>query len=361
MNTLLIVHDAFCNSNESVAYISRILEENIGKIANTIQVSETDSTLVPILKSLPGFSARVLIVTSPKSFATVSKILCTENRDTLEAKGSLLIPQKADVYNDAGYLLSVASCRINVIQAEAGTEFPPILLHKNSHEITLNLFGIDADDAGTLLGSIAESSRVRLSSHPHVGGWGVLHAAANTSEDLNIFLGSTQTIFGNKIIAGDNIAEHLVARLDTLKKKISCAESCTGGRIASLLTAVSGSSAVFDGSMVTYANETKAEWLGVNATSLMAYGAVSTAVVEEMAAGILEKSRADYALAVSGVAGPTGGSVEKPVGTVYIACASRENGIRSEQLTLKGDRGYIQIASAYNALRLLIESNYELI
>lgn len=361
MNTLLIIHNGLSDSPQTVAYIRREFEACAKKVTNTLLVDENDASLFLILESSVSLSKTLLVITSKKSFATVGKILCTLNDDELDAKETLLIPKKADIYDESGYLLVMESCHINVMHTEFGRQLSPILLHEKSPEITLNLFGVEADDAKTLLTSIAESCRIRLATHPHVGGWGILRVHSDISCDINHFLDQVEIIFGNKVIVGDDIAEHLVARLVSLKKKISFAESCTGGRIASLLTGVSGSSAVFDGSMITYANEIKAGWLGVNATSLTAYGAVSSVVVEEMAAGILQKSGADYAVAVSGVAGPTGGSAEKPVGTVYIACASREAGIRSERLALQGDREYIQTAAAYNALRLLIDSNYELI
>lgn len=288
-------------------------------------------------------------------------MLCTLNRDDLKDKDGLLVPQKAESSDQNGYLLNIATCLVNVVQAEFAKPLSPLLFDSPDGGITLNLFGLEADDALTLLAPIAGNAGIRLQAYPHIGGWSILEALSTPESDMAYFLDNVQIIFGNKIIAGENIAQHLVEKLTEMKKKIAFAESCTGGRIASLLTAVSGSSAVFDGSMVTYANEIKSAWAGVSNASLIAYGAVSSAVVEEMAAGILEKSGADYALAVSGVAGPTGGSPEKPVGTVYIACASRENGIRSERLNLEGDREFIQAASAYNALRLLIESNYELI
>lgn len=100
---------------------------------------------------------------------------------------------------------------------------------------------------------------------------------------------------------------------------IATAESCTGGGIAEAITAVAGCSAWFDRAFVTYSYEAKVEVLGVDQASLDVHGAVSEAVVQEMARGALAKSRAHVAIAVSGIAGPAGGTFEKPVGTVWIA------------------------------------------
>ena len=106
--------------------------------------------------------------------------------------------------------------------------------------------------------------------------------------------------------------------------KLSTAESCTGGLVSSLLTDVSGSSAYISANFVTYANEAKEHYLGVSSAILKEYGAVSAQTARAMIEGILENTDADYALATTGIAGPTGGSVEKPVGLVFIGVGNRQ-------------------------------------
>ncbi len=115
-----------------------------------------------------------------------------------------------------------------------------------------------------------------------------------------------------------NTVEKIIQILKIHNKTITFAESCTGGRIASAFTAVSGASSVLNGSCITYSNEIKHLWLGVENDILDKYGAVSTQCVSQMLKGILKLADSDYAIAVSGVAGPTGGTELKPVGTVYI-------------------------------------------
>ena len=112
--------------------------------------------------------------------------------------------------------------------------------------------------------------------------------------------------------------EKIVLKLTEQKQTVSFAESCTGGRIASAFTAISGASAVLDGSCVTYSNSIKHIWLGVENEVLENYGAVSSQCVSQMLEGMQKLSGADYVLASSGIAGPTGGTDLKPVGTVYI-------------------------------------------
>lgn len=133
-------------------------------------------------------------------------------------------------------------------------------------------------------------------------------------------------LFGDHIIGeGDTrIAEAVLGLARESGVTISCAESCTGGMIASMLTQIAGASDVFPGGFVTYSNALKHSVLGVQESTLESQGAVSEATVREMVAGALNASGADLAVAVSGIAGPGGGSDEKPVGTVWLAWGDRE-------------------------------------
>jgi len=115
-----------------------------------------------------------------------------------------------------------------------------------------------------------------------------------------------------------NTVEKIIQKLTKEGKTISFAESCTGGRIAAAFTAISGASEVLHGSCVTYSNDIKHLWLGVTNEVLENYGAVSQPCVAQMLDGVQKLAGSDYAIAVSGIAGPTGGTELKPVGTVYI-------------------------------------------
>jgi nicotinamide-nucleotide amidase len=135
---------------------------------------------------------------------------------------------------------------------------------------------------------------------------------------------------------------------------ITTAESCTGGLIAALLTEVPGSSAAFERGFVTYSNAAKTAQLGVPAALIKRHGAVSAQVAAAMACGALKKSKAQLAVAVTGIAGPTGGTKEKPVGLVYTAIAHKKSrSAVAQQWHFKGDRSAIRKASAEAALSLL--------
>ena len=135
---------------------------------------------------------------------------------------------------------------------------------------------------------------------------------------------------------------------------LSCAESCTGGGIAAALTDVAGSSAWFDRGFVTYSNKAKQEMLGVSADTLAAFGAVSRETAVEMAAGALARSATQLSVAVTGIAGPGGGSPEKPVGTVWIAWAS-EGRVDAVCEHFPGGRAAVRAATVDAAVRGLLQ------
>lgn len=149
---------------------------------------------------------------------------------------------------------------------------------------------------------------------------------------------------------GEAVGKELAARGHT----IATAESCTGGMGGQVLTEVGGSSAWYAGSFVTYTNELKQALLGVPAEALRAGGAVSEPVVRAMAEGARQRIGATWAVAISGVAGPSGGTPDKPVGTVWLACAG-PGGTTVRRALFRGDRGQIRLASVYAALQLVRE------
>ncbi|OFI68436.1 damage-inducible protein CinA [Vibrio cholerae] len=136
---------------------------------------------------------------------------------------------------------------------------------------------------------------------------------------------------------------------------LTTAESCTGGGVAYWVTEVAGSSAWFDRSFVTYSNEAKQEMLGVREATLQQFGAVSEQTVEEMALGALLHSRATLAASISGIAGPGGGSVEKPVGTVCFGFASVQGWLKVETCHFVGDREQVRQQAIAHVLQSLIE------
>jgi nicotinamide-nucleotide amidase len=150
----------------------------------------------------------------------------------------------------------------------------------------------------------------------------------------------------------ENIIKKIILKLSKENKSISFAESCTGGRIAAAFTSVSGASSILNGSCVTYSNEIKHKWLDVSEDTLENFGAVSKECVSEMLDGIQKMAKSNYAIAVSGIAGPTGGTKLKPVGTVYIGILTLEDK-KIFHCFFNGSRKEIQEQSTVFAIKKL--------
>ena len=142
------------------------------------------------------------------------------------------------------------------------------------------------------------------------------------------------------------LGEQLVAQHLTL----ATAESCTGGWVSKIITDIDGSSSWFECALVTYSNQSKRDLLGVSQTSLDQFGAVSLPVVKEMVLGLLDRCNADLGVSISGIAGPGGGTADKPVGTVWIAWAKPGVVIESMRFQFKGDRAAVRMQAVEEAL-----------
>jgi nicotinamide-nucleotide amidase len=151
-----------------------------------------------------------------------------------------------------------------------------------------------------------------------------------------------------------NLAARLVMLCRAKGVTIATAESCTGGLIAAAITAIPGSSAVLDRGFVTYSNAAKTELLGVPAGLIASIGAVSEAVALRMAMRAKQRAHTDIAVSVTGIAGPDGGSPDKPVGTVWFGLANRHGDISTHHRLFTGDRAEIRAASVTFALNLLL-------
>jgi len=152
------------------------------------------------------------------------------------------------------------------------------------------------------------------------------------------------------------ILETAAALLDACRERgirLATAESCTGGLIAAALTAIAGSSDVVDCGFITYSNDAKTELVGVPPDTIARHGAVSEDVARAMAAGALAHSRANIAVSVTGLAGPGGGSFEKPVGMVWFGLAQRDRSVAVERQIFPGDRAAVRAAAVAHALAMI--------
>jgi nicotinamide-nucleotide amidase len=177
---------------------------------------------------------------------------------------------------------------------------------------------------------------------------------AATDPTLDYWQGKLEALLAEELVGYGSITlqQRLVQLLNEQGKTLTTAESCTGGLIASMITEVAGASHCFHAGIVSYSNAVKASVLNVNQDTLDTYGAVSKEVVIEMLSGALKLSAADYGIAVSGIAGPDGGSDDKPVGTVWIAWGSQEQ-IHTQEMLITGSRKWFQKMVAACSLDLI--------
>ena len=179
---------------------------------------------------------------------------------------------------------------------------------------------------------------------------------ASSEEKLNYYVSELIKLIPDQIYGYGNASmEGVVGELlKENNRTLSTAESCTGGNVSKMLTSISGSSSFFNGSIVSYSNQSKSELLDVNEQNIEKYGAVSQQVVEQMAANVRLKFNSDFGISTSGIAGPSGGSTEKPVGTVWIAVANKDK-VVSKKLNLGYNRErniHVSSLSVLNLLRL---------
>jgi nicotinamide-nucleotide amidase len=230
-----------------------------------------------------------------------------------------------------------------------------VILFKN-----ISTFGIpESKLALRIKDSGYESRNVRLAYLPSYAGV-VLRLRAEGDDRTTVEKNLEENFRAVYEIVKDSVfstdSERLLDNVTSLLKEknvtVSVAESCTGGMIAKLLTDIPGSTKYFMQAVVTYANEAKIAQLGVRQETLENHGAVSEETCREMAAGMLKVAGTDYALASTGIAGPDGGTDEKPVGLVYLGVADTD-GVQVKRCSFAGDRDVIRTRSAYTVLNML--------
>ncbi len=221
----------------------------------------------------------------------------------------------------------------------------------------VEIFGMGESEVESRIRSLMENS-VNPTIAPYCGDGEVrlrVTASGKTKDECEkLVAGAIEQIktseVGPYVYGVDTTLEGaFVDRCRECGKVVATAESCTGGLVAKRITDVSGSSEMFGYGCVTYANEAKMKLLGVKAETLEKYGAVSEHTAREMASGVRALSGADIGVATTGIAGPGGGTAEKPVGLVYLGVAS-DKGVRAVKLLLKGDRDRVRILASSNAL-----------
>lgn len=334
--------------------LERALKRKNLSIKNIHFLEYNDVTLIDTLQTILDERGKFCLAVSAEAYPLISRILATLNGDVLIATGNTLHPASVTKVVENSYLLRLDTALCNTLLLKSAEEIPEILLECEERTTTWQLFGsITELDK---LKQLAHNKQYHFDHCQIIEGWHEISLHPSYHLDTLLVFSEDQLLFPS-----DNIFDTCIEVLEHKGKTITFAESCTGGLIASSLTARSGSSAILEGSVVSYANEIKHQWLKVDSGILDHPGAVSRECVIEMAEGARRLAQGDIALATSGIAGPTGGTTLKPVGTVYIA-ASNHAETRTEHLLLKGDRNYIQYQAMMHTIKLMIwleKKNFE--
>jgi nicotinamide-nucleotide amidase len=350
---LIFIGNKFIYNAPLKEYILRNAEAQLGLIDKISFFRDSDTAWFLYLENELHTKQRVLIITSKQNFSTTGKVVCTATNDSQVLREGMLIPQKASLFEPRSYLLEYEETFVNVLQVDEGEKLPEILFVHEEIKSVMHVFEEERETLQNILSPLAQTYEVNFDITEEVQGWFRIDAHSKKYGDISKFLEASKKLLPHKLIATTNIIEYIIERLSRVGKKVTFAESCTGGLLAYYFTKNNGASNILEGSLVTYSNALKENWLAVDHEILEKNGAVSAEVVREMSDGALNVSGADYALAISGIAGDTGGTAQKPVGTVYIGVRSQTQHLE-KHLYFQGDRNYVQHQSALMAIKMLL-------
>lgn len=350
---LLFIGNKFIYNASLHEYIMRKIKEKIDFIDSVTYFKESDNSLFLYLEEELNSSNKLIIVTSKKHFSTIGKLICTVTSDNQVLNENMLIPSNSSIFEDASYLLEYRDSITNVLHIDEMQKMPEILLPLEQSKAVIHIFEKTKKEVSESLVQLAQTFDVSINVILIINGWLRVDIASKKYGNISEFIKSAKELLPQNLIASSNIVGLIIEKLSNANKKITFAESCSGGLLSYYFTKENGASKILDGALVTYSNELKENWLAVGHETLEKFGAVSTEVVGEMSEGALNVSNADYAISISGIAGDGGGSELKPVGTVYIGVSSATHHANMH-LNLDGDRNYVQRQSVLFAVKMLI-------
>ncbi len=354
-NALIIVGKNIKYNKSFTQYIEREVLKSLYFLSAVYYLDKNDNDLLLSIEEIVHRYKRVVIATRD-GFNLVGKILSTVSEDSLVLRDAMLVPSRSINSKENSYLLKIKKNYINVLKVDELEKVPHILIKKPCFEVGFFLFDMD-ESMEEVLDEIIKIYDVDISNASVAIGLNYITAYGFIHEQYSAFKQAIEYSFINKSVLGNDLAAVIAEKLKEHNKTVTFAESCTGGLLASEFVKNSGVSEVFKGSFVTYSNEVKRDLLAVSEINLKHHGAVSVQVVYEMLDGAIEMMNSDMAIAISGVAGPDGGTKEKPVGTIYIGAKSKGGDTLIEKLELNGDRIYIQEQAVISALKLLMTSD----
>ncbi len=349
---LIFVGNKFISNTALKEYILREIEKKCDFISSIRYFRENDNSLFLYLEDELNSQNQTIIVTTKQNFSTIGKLICTVTSDNQIVKNNMLIPSKSYIFQEGSYLLNYKDALVNVLHTDEMQKLPKLLIDFKT-STTIHIFEREKKDIDRLLESVALMYDVNFFVIKIIDGWLKVEINSKKYGNISKFINAIKDLISQNLIIKSNIITHIIETLEKENKKITFAESCSGGLLSYYFTSQNGASKIFNGSLLTYSNELKENWLAVDENVIEEKGAVSYEVVEEMSEGAMGVSGADYAISISGIAGDMGGSEDKPVGTVYVGVRTKTNH-EEKLLTLKGDRNYIQHQSVLFAIKMLL-------
>ena len=356
-NILIIVGNGVKHNTIFLEYLTKSVQEHIGVLDSINFISKNDDAIFSFIEDATK-KFQNIVIAAEEGFELVGKILSTLTDDTLIVENNMLLPAKREKSSKNSYLLKCEDAFVNVLKIETCETLGDILLEGKKSIISLYIFA--DEEKCKKVEKFANIFEMSVSETKLIDGLVFFQLTANDDNTIKHFTEQMQMHFEESILFGDDLSSIIVNRLIETNQTITTAESCTGGLIASEFTKHSGVSSIYHGSIVSYSNEIKHRLLGVKEETLERFGAVSKECVSQMLSGVERNFDSDFSIAVSGIAGPTGGTLNKPVGTVIIGVKNRTNEVIIKKLNLKGDRRYIQQSAKYWALKLLVQQNKKL-
>ncbi|MEA1893038.1 MAG: CinA family protein [Campylobacterota bacterium] len=350
---LLFIGNKFVYNSSLKEYVIRKVREKSDFIDSITYFKESDNSLFLYLEEELNRCDKLIIVTTKHNFSTIGKLICTVTSDNQVLKEDMLIPSKTNIFENRSYLFEHNCCVANVLQIDEMQLMPELLLSFDDSTAVIHIFDENRDSIQAILNPIAQTYDVNIEITLYVDGFARVNIVSKKYGNISKFINSAKQLLPNNLISALNISQYIIETLYKNQKKLTFAESCSGGLLSYYFTKENGASKSLDGSLVTYSNILKENWLAVEHKTLEEFGAVSNQVVEEMSEGALNVSSADYAVSISGIAGEGGGSKLKPIGTVHIGVRSKTKHLEVH-LKLDGDRNYIQQQSVLYAIKMLI-------
>ncbi|VAY87258.1 Molybdopterin binding motif, CinA N-terminal domain / C-terminal domain of CinA type S [hydrothermal vent metagenome] len=333
------------------AYILRHIKNTTQDISTILEINDYYKVdMLDIIKEQK--SSQIYIFTSNSSFNLLGKVISSHLKCSTIIKDDFLIPEIFISFDSGSYVIEIFGKQVNVVSCEHKRKLPPILLKQKNIQKKFHIFGFDVDMLNIILEPIASMYNISFDIQEVVPKWHILYINTDFS-DIQNFIQASKKLLSHQVILEDDVVPYIIKTFNKRNIYITCAESCTGGLLSSYFTKYPSISDIFELGIVSYSNEIKSDILDVSKDNLFKKGAVSQEVVNDMIKGMLKKSMADYAIAISGIAGPSGGSDSKPVGSVYIGVGDKKN-VKIKLYNFDGDREYIQEQSKFMAIKMLV-------